>query len=354
MKKHFLPLIAALIFLGSCKEDFEVSAPYKDITVVYGILNKKDIAHYIRIEKAFLDEKKSAIDMSKVPDSSFYNNLTVTMQEVKGSTLTTIPLDLVDLDTVKGYEKQAGEFFTSPNWAYKFTNTLSADANYRLLIKNNNTGRTDSSELLGIVNSDSIRSTPGNFYLNDSRIYSSSYVIEFARTNDAYKYQLFGNTPKNGKLLEGHIIFNYIDSNVITGVLVKKSLDYLFATDTREPNTQFTLEVQNKLIYSFLIDAMGSAPANIVRLMDSCDLLIYSGSYELYKYQQTVSGQNAGLTGEQIKPSYTNMKGTNSLGLLGSRAYVRYTNIGIEGITLDSLKANPLTKPLNIKGRTSN
>ena len=82
MKKYFLVGVSALLALTGCEEDFDVAAPYKDITVVYGIMDKLDTVHYIRVQKAFLDERKSAIDMAKEADSSFYKDITVKMQEV--------------------------------------------------------------------------------------------------------------------------------------------------------------------------------------------------------------------------------------------------------------------------------
>src|SRR5690348_5076996 len=101
MKKIFLPLgFAAIIAATSCSEDFEVAAPYKQVAVVYGILNAKDTAHYIRIQKAFMDEDKSALDMSKVPDSSYFKegDIEATLIEVNGSnTVKTIPLTRVDM-----------------------------------------------------------------------------------------------------------------------------------------------------------------------------------------------------------------------------------------------------------------
>ena len=84
MKKLVLSAIGLAVMLGlhSCSEDFEITAPYKDITVAYGILNITDTAHYIRIQKAFLDENKSAIDMAKVADSNFYAQLDVKVKEI--------------------------------------------------------------------------------------------------------------------------------------------------------------------------------------------------------------------------------------------------------------------------------
>ena len=81
--------------------------------------------------------------------------------------------------------------------------------------------------------------------------------------------------------------------------------------------------------------------------------MIYAGSKELYKYQQVTASQSGGLTADQIKPIYTNMKGTDVLGFVGSRAYRTFNNAGIEDITLDSMMVSPILSSLNIKGRTS-
>src|ERR1044071_7961899 len=85
MKRFFLLGLTALIALTGCEKDFEVAAPYKDIMLVYGIIDPLDSAHYIRIQKAFLDENKSAIEMSKIPDSSYFSNLAVKIQEYTGT-----------------------------------------------------------------------------------------------------------------------------------------------------------------------------------------------------------------------------------------------------------------------------
>ena len=51
-------LIVFLIFAGftGCETDFDTTAPYKDITIVYGLLDSKDSMQYIKINKAFLAE----------------------------------------------------------------------------------------------------------------------------------------------------------------------------------------------------------------------------------------------------------------------------------------------------------
>lgn len=361
MKRIFLfSMLLGLFAITGCKEKFDVAAPYKDITVVYGILNRQDTANYIRIEKAFLDQNKSAIDMSKVPDSSFYDSLKVELQETyNGNPTKKIQLRLVNLND-EGYPKDPAAnslgFFTNPSWAYKFTQAdiklnPGQGYEYTLIITNNQTGRVDQSESIGIVNNDSLQGG-GSFYIQ--YFTNLNYVVRFSRIAPAYTYSITGNVPSNATMIEGHLIFNYEDSNVVSGQKTRHSADYLFSSVSPvTTDNQFKLEVQDVAIYYFIRDALGPAPQNIARLMDSCQIKIYAGSKELYTYQQVASGQNGGLTSDQIKPNYTNMKGENVLGVVGSRAYRVFNNAGIEDVTLDSMMVSPILSPLNIKGRTS-
>jgi hypothetical protein len=51
---------------------------------------------------------------------------------------------------------------------------------------------------------------------------------------------------------------------------------------------------------------------------------------------------------------YSNMDGSDAYGIIASRALAFYRNAAIDEITLDSIKLNPITRPLNIVGRTAN
>lgn len=362
MKKLFIPLaMAAAVAMTGCSEDFEVTAPYKDVTVVYGILDPLDTAHYIRIQKAFLDENKSAIDMSKVSDSSYYEKLTVVLKEYaddKGRTFSkSIKLSQVDM-AAEGYVKNGPEneqgFFQSPHKAYKFTNkdmVLEPYKSYRLIINNDITGNVDSSDLLLIVNPDSSKAQ-NRFYI--SVFNKSGYTLDFAKTTlNNPTYTLLGNVPLNARFLEGIIRFHYVDKNISTGTSTPKYVDYKFDRD-ENITTQFKLEVQNKNIFAYLADAIGTAPANVERYLDSCDIYVYAGDNYLFTYEQVNLAQSGGIAADQIKPYYTNIKGANTLGLLASRTYRFYENAGISQPTIDSLKENPVTIGLNIKGRTDN
>ena len=100
MKKAFL-LLSAVVFINSCKTDFDTIAPYKEVMVVYGLLNPNETTQYIRISKAYLGEG-NALVMAQQGDSINYADvLTVTMDRVlNGNTIssTTLTRDTILTD----------------------------------------------------------------------------------------------------------------------------------------------------------------------------------------------------------------------------------------------------------------
>ena len=365
MRLLLLTALAITIILGlhSCKEEFTVSAPYKEITVVAGILGRSDTAHYIRIQKAFMDENKSAITMSKEADSSFYQDLVVKLYEYDSAqtkALDSIELYRVDLNQ-EGYKKldpvNDQQFFTNPNYAYKFKDNQWASNHklnprlwYKLNIHNKKTSRTDSSEYVGIVNSDSNRTYDG-FFIPDFN--SAQYTLSFAKTTANARYRLFAYMPRNGRMAEGYIRFNYIDKNIVTNEKIRKHVDYAFDNEltVTKGGQSFELTTLNSNIYGFLNSSIGPAPDNIERYLDSCDLFIYGAGPELYYYNTINQGQTGGLTGDNIQPNYTNFKGNDVIGVLSSRGMRSYYNVPIEKATLDSLMfTNTATTPLRIRG----
>lgn len=362
MKQLVIPFLLLVLLATSCKDDFDVAAPYKNITLVYATLNRDDTAHYFRIEKAFLDQNKSAIDMAKVPDSSFYTNLTVVMKEYVNNAFTrSWTLNRVKMED-EGYPKDAAGsqgFFTTPSWAYKLKITDPANPSvkdsldpykqYRLVVTNQATGETDSSDIIYVVNSRR-EVNANNFYI--PTFDNLNYQLDFSKTDLKTNFSLLVRTPKNARLMEGVMRFHFVEKNMATGASKRIVADYYYDQQVKNASETFMLTTLNSSIYSFLRDALGTADANTFRFVDSCDLMVYAGSSELYNYLQISAVQNSSLLGDQIKPFYTNIRGNNAYGLICSRALRVRNNIAITSVTIDSLKLNPITADLNIKGRT--
>lgn len=349
MKKIFLSLLAAAAVIGfqSCSEDFEVSAPYKPVTVVYGILDMKDTAHYIRIQKSFLDESKNALDMAKVSDSNFYKeaDLEVYVKEVSGSNIIgqPIPLQRVNMES-EGYVKDSGSFFRSPNYAYKFKKVLNSAYKYRLVINNKVTNIVDSAEI-ELVDSATLTVLGNNM----------NRRISFWNTNTAQSGSVFllYFSAGDAKYIEGALRFKWVERAPSTpSGGTRDSADYIFSILSSSDDVKAgKLEVQNVKIYNFLKTAMGNAPAGMARYMDSCEIIVYGAGQEYSNYINTLQIQSSGLTVDQIKPTFTNIRGKDVFGLFSSKTTRVLQNAYIDDATLDSLKQNNITRDLNILGR---
>ena len=339
------PCLALTASLSSCSEDFKVDAPYKHITLVYGLLNADSTRNYIRIQKAFLDESKSAVDMSQIPDSNYYpaQDLSVHLKEINdnGSLLFDETLTRVNL-AAEGYPKYTGAFFKDSSFAYKSSRKLTSAYNYRLVIKNTATGQTDSAETR----------------LVDGITIDNINAIAFSNTQGQSSFSPRYGTGVNGRTFEGIIRFHYVDKNTATNVQTDRYYDYSFATDgntTRDGAghlmyiTSDRLKALNANFYPALASGIGTAPAGIERYMDSCDLFVYGGSEDFFSYMQ-VNNLQGGITSDQVKPIYTNIKGADALGLFASRSFKVLRNIPLEPGTLTQLMNNGQTRPLNIKG----
>lgn len=356
MKKIILPVLALLVMalVQSCSENFNVAAPYKPITVIYGLLDRGDTAHYIRIEKAFLDDNKSALNMAKEPDSNFFNNINVRIQRLTfaGNPVDTIHLTRVDLNA-EGYPKDSGTFYNAPSYAYKFKNLLDPGYIYRIIVTNASSGETDSADAPVI---DNRNSTFYIYYIDDT---SSNPQFEFANTNPnqtmtlAFKYVApsnftFENLTSPASVAQVYIRFNWIDSNTSNGSKTYRSYDYDLGFKELSA-AFFTYDVKDVSMYNAIKGGLGAAPANTVRLMDRCQLITYLGTNDFYNYIKVAALQGTGLTGNEIQPTFTNIKGKNVLGLFSSRC-VRSGYVTITNNTINALRTASLVSEVKIVG----
>jgi len=369
MKKSLLSLIAASTLLGtSCSEKFDVAAPYKDITVVYGFLDMADTAHYIRIQKAFIDENKSAVNMAKEVDSNFYANLNVRIERYSATEkyfyVDSIHLDKVDL-AQEGYTKQPGLFFTSPNYAYKFKGALNPSYIYRLKITNVTTGVTDSADAPVIDNRVPVSSTGAGFtfYPVDNNDINTSGMSFFSSL--PFRYYTFDASyvpPANyvfysspnvkettpATVAQAIIRFNWVDSNIVAKTKIPRYFD-MDAGYVGVSNANVQYRIENKTLFNAINSGMGPAPENVIRLLDRCDMSMYLSTSHYNNYRIATQSAGTGLTGSEIAPIYTNIKGENVLGLFTGRA-MRTGKITITNKTVDSLIGSTMLSHLRIKG----
>ncbi len=349
MTQRFLPailLVLLMSFLSACSDKFNVAAPYKNITVVNAIFNMGDTAHYVRVEKAFLDQNKNALVMATVPDSNFYTQLNVVVKEVNqfNFVVNTYTLYRVDMDA-EGYPKDPGTFFNSPNYAYKFKNALNPVDSFRIVITNTASGEVDSS-------TSAIIDVNGFQVIQFNNI---SYKISLYGTNPNQKFDLGGNLPSQAVVYQGIMRIHWIDSTGTSST--PKYLDWNFTSLQTPTNANnFDLSTADLNFYYFLRDNMGAPSPGVNRYLQGVDMFIYAGSSSLYNYQQLALSAGTGIAGLNSQPVYTNIRGKSVTGLYGSTGTIADYNIDFDLATKDSLVSSPtlqgIIAGLNIVGFT--
>ena len=118
MKRYRQIILLFLIasFWTACNNDLELTENKEDIPIVYGFLSRQDTAHYIRVERAFLDPEKSPLEIAQNPDSLYYDDAIVQLKRLSNGEI----FDFAKVDgTLEGYPRKEGIFATTPNFLYK-------------------------------------------------------------------------------------------------------------------------------------------------------------------------------------------------------------------------------------------
>ena len=119
MKKLFLSLslLAAVMVFNACSTDVELYADYKDIPIIYGLLDASQDTNFFRINRAFSGNNEHPINANEVAliaDSCNYPGklraYIVEYKESYGGNYTSTG-DTVLLDTITVHDKQEGVFY---------------------------------------------------------------------------------------------------------------------------------------------------------------------------------------------------------------------------------------------------
>lgn len=320
-------LLSLLFTVESCSNDFQLTEGAVDLAIVYGVLEVNDTAHYVRVERAFVDEKTSAYVLSKDPAQLYFSDITVKLIHVKTGKETI--MQRVD-GNLEGYVRADGVFATSPNYLYK---AKKADANlvggeeYQLKIS-----RNDGSE---IASAKSLVLAP--FENSDVTNPSPTSLIAFQNNAD-FKVRWFGDD--NGVIHDVMMTFNLVEEK--NGQFTDKSITW-----TLDKNlSKNELNVKGTLFYEFMQGALEKDPA-IKRYFEDLTLTISSGGQDIKNYI-SIGQANLGITSSGEIPVYTNIEG-DGLGLFSSKATFVRSEMKLANNTLDSLRYGVVTKSLNFQ-----
>lgn len=347
MLKHFtmkklLLFLPVCLAMASCSNDFDVAAPWKEIPVAYGILSPADTAHYIRVEKAFLDPETSALTIAQIPDSLYYpeNAIAVYLQRASNSQL--YQLYRVD-GTLDGYPREDGIFASQPNWLYKIKpeqlDSLKKGEKYRLVIK-----RTD-----GKPDVTAETNIPKDFIFREPSPLDNPLQLSFlpgTPTNIEWRgdeYAVYYNVTFVIRYRE-----EYSNGTVVNDTVVWLAAQNVARTEVQVSGGYYKGEtsIAGDAFYRFLDSSIDSVANPPVRRFVGIDFVLTGGGKEIKDYLEAAAA-NSGITGAEVFPSYSNL--SEGFGLFTSRNTGQLKNIRLTNNTVEEVQKNPITSHLNFR-----
>ncbi len=334
MKKNlFFALMGSLLFLASCSNDFEVAAPWKDIPVVYGLLNIQDPVHYIRLEKAFLDPDASALDIAQIADSLYYQNATVELEKL--GTGERFTLERVDGNLI-GLPRDSGIFASSPNWLYKIDSSqlkLGRNDEIRLIINRNN-GLPEVTATTSII---------------DTSLLSTPTTLKGIGFNYNLDTDIEWSSPEDARIFDVKLIFHYAEFNTDNPTdIQEKAYEWVWAQGYRVdfPESVYRISKIGKEFYQLLQQNLEVNP-KIKRIIQPFEVQIIAGGEELEKYVNVSLANSGSITSSQELPIYTNL--SEGRGIFSSINYRINKGIQLRQDSRDSLRMGIYTKDLNFQ-----
>ncbi|MEY2830623.1 MAG: hypothetical protein RIQ33_2481 [Bacteroidota bacterium] len=343
MKKQFLFLVGIFItvlFFNSCSNDFDIAADWKEIPVVYGLLDADSNVQYIKVEKAFLDKTRSALDVAKNEiDSVYYLQKLKVRLYATNAAGAEVPsqnfiCELVKGDTI-GLKKEDGIFASSPNYFYRLKKKLDKQYNYNLEIT-----KPDGSTIATAVTNVLGRASFSPQYSN--KVSGFNYYIKNTINPNRISFSV---APDANAVSCDIVIRCYIDEVSINGLdTTKRIVDWNVLSGIAYSQTK---PVGDQPYFSGIgffqnmRNELQNKPTNVKRYFKRMDFIAFTGNKVFEDYREVLKAQS-GFTSGNSQPIFTNIVG-GGLGLFASRNTTVLKDVMLANQSLDSLKKGQYT-----------
>ena len=323
---HFIPILFVFIVVfDSCSTDVDLYTEYKDIPIVYAMLNPKADTNFVKITRAFCgtnDNPINAEEVVQIYDSSNYpGKLDARIIELKrtNGSLYEPTGRVIDLDTITRHDKEAGTFYSPDQVFYYTTEPFNTGANgnkykYRLVVvKPDGDSLTAQTSMVGNA---------------EFAIMTGGVGFQIAPTN-ALRRIMF-RADEFASLYEVSIQFNYREQH--SGQeMKKKHIKRSFGTKTLDEfhklegtTNSYYLEYSENWLFNALATAIGGDTIHdanhpdVVRYIDDFIISISAAGDDLTYYYLAHQAQlNSPMS---LVTTYTNIEG--GYGLFSSRTKI--------------------------------
>lgn len=324
MKNKLLITLLVLLALYSCSTDVDIYADYKEIPVVYGLIEATSDTNYVKITKSFCgnnDNPINALEVAPIYDSSNYpGKLDAFIVELKSSHGQPFSPTgrRFDLDTITVHYKEDGLFYAPHQKVYYTTERF-----------NTNNGSDKYRYRLCVVKPDYDTVTAETSVVSGDVTVGQTVVSFQSAPSEAVSSMLFASTEE-AMLYELGVRFRYRESH--TGEpFVNKEVHWSYGARTlggyeKVENTDniYRLYYSVNTLFNYLEKAIGNDTIwdenhpNVVRYIDEVTVFVAAAGEDFNNYYQFLQSAQGGLC---LSSDYSNVEG--GVGLFSSRIFTR-------------------------------
>jgi hypothetical protein len=360
MIRKTLLVLSSIALFASCDNDLQIIADWKDVPVVYGILNAEDSVHYIKLNKAFLG-RGDVMMMAQEFDSLHYagEDVGLRLLEQEKAWIPSqngegwLTISTIELEPTDEFEKPEGAFSSPTQIIYKSSAQINAEALYSAEVyrKSNDTLIAFTQNPITILSPVKI-TRPNSF--SPLTITPNGYVpkVEWKSVSGGDMYELSMNfnyiefpnsiqVPVSGEADTISIEFNFqsrLSSNSNGGDQMSHSIDFYQFLNFIASNIPEDPTVRRLVV--------GMEAAQVVSgfaITHAClEFTLLAAGEDLSTY--LVLNQNSSSL-VLDRPEYSNIE--NGIGILSSRTFHIVENVKITNSSNDEIATNDVTKHLN-------
>ena len=327
--------LAALAALTACDNELDLTSDWQDIPAVWGIVNASDSIHYVRVERAFLDPDRNALEVAQIADSIYYTDAVDVRLSVRG-TGETFVMERVDA-TDLGLPREDGIFATDPNFLYRILDEeieLEGGEILEFTLDRNNG--------LAPVTAETTVLRPIDKGINQS----PAVTVGFEPGRDA---NFTFRPPSEAKVFEVVVEINLLEwvpgnfddaeTRVVRWVLDGNVTNPNGSTDFQTVG----VNVPGGEFYTVLANAL-DRDADLRRRVVSLDYIV-TGAGSAFREFSRVRLANTGITAAQEVPTFTNL--SEGVGIFTSVSRFVLDGIQLNARTETELEDGPITGNFN-------
>jgi|GEM_PF-1527572 len=218
MMKRTLLALGIVGLLTACDNDLKINADWKDVPVVYGLLNVEDTVHYIKLNKAFLGEQDMMV-MAQDFYSLHYHPDTIGLRLVEYQKIGNQfeVRSIIQMEPTEEIVKPPGDFHSDRQIIYKTSEEINMNRFY------------DAEVYRKSVNAVIAHCTIPVQMVKPINFSKPSQGIPLNMVPGSYPAKAEWNTVSGGKLYEMKMLMRYVEQiKADLSDTVHKSIEWVF------------------------------------------------------------------------------------------------------------------------------